>query len=245
MTVNKQTALILLTMLGFVPLGCNKDSSSTGSSSGNGIALVDPDRVAAGMGWTAEMQKNLQAATEEYKKQADAHIAPARAVLDKKKADIFAAAKLTKEQIADASSRSMTRADFEKLGLSPSQADELFQAANAWQNDIVAARDGFQRAMTNHQAQLQNAYREVIFPAIREVARDKGRVAVFTLQQAVYLDSSTDITDAVISDLQKKPSLKINLPEIQTIRFGSATQPTTGPSTMPTTEPLGPTTLPH
>ena len=244
--MNKLIALILLGLLALLPLGCNKDSSSTGSSSTHGIALVDPDRVAAGMGWTADMQKNLQVAGEEYKKQAEAYIAPSRAALDKKKAELFAAAKLTKDQIAEAEHRAMNRADFEKLGLSPAQADDLFQAASAWQAANVTAGNGFRQAMTNHQALLQNAYREVIFPAIREVARDQGRVAVFQLQQAVYLDSSTDITDSVISNLQKKPSLKVNLPEVQTIRFVSTTQPTGGASTMPTTEPaLMPTTLPH
>jgi Skp family chaperone for outer membrane proteins len=231
--------------------GCNKDSGSS-SASGHGndnIAMVNPGRIASAMNWPVEWQKNLTASEVEVRKQIEAHIAPSRTTLDQKKAEIFAAAKLSKDQIDAISNRPVTRADMEKMGLAPKQIDELFQTASAWQNERNNAQAALQKAMSNQQAAIQSSFSEAITPVIRRVAKDKGKVAVFQDGQGVpgiiYLDASIDMTDAVIAEIQKSPSIKLTLPDLPKLEWPAtqataAIAPTTAPSAPP--EPALPTT---
>lgn len=242
-------ALVVALPLGLT-VGCNKDSGSSSASNspaGTPIAMVDPDRVAAAVGWAADAQKNLEASQTEVRRQIDAHIAPTRAAFERKKAEIFQAAKLSPMQIESLNTRRTTRTEMEKMGLTVQQIDELLQAGAAWQNDVTAGQNGLQQAMSQQGARIQSAYRDVLNPIIRRVAHDKGRAVVFLPQQAAYFDPSVDLTDDVIKEIQKG-SVKFNLPDMPRIEF-SATQPVGSPTTspiVPTTMPTAvPTTQPH
>jgi Skp family chaperone for outer membrane proteins len=236
--VKKLIALAVFALLA-LNCGCNKDSGSSSAgktTAGTNIGVVDPTRVFRAIGWGDELQKNIQAADNELRKQAEAHLAPARATFEQKKKDIFAEAKLTQPQIDILNTKATGRADMEKMGLSAKQIEDLIQASSAWRNELQLSNNVIQQAMSQRNAQLQAIVNETIAPVIRRVANANGRVAVFVPQQLAYFDPSVDMTDKVTDELQKNPSIKLTLPEMPRVEFPTS-QPAIG---APTTAPAGP-----
>ena len=247
--MKKLLALAILALLA-LNSGCNKDSG-TSSSSGKttaaaSIGVVDPTRVFRAVGWSDEIQKNVQAAENELRKQAEAHLAPARAAFEQKKKDIFADAKLTPEQINTLNTKATGRPEMEKMGLSSKQIDDLILASTTWRNELQLSNNVIQQAMNQRNAQMQALVSEIIAPVIRRVANANGRIAIFVPQQVAYFDPSVDMTDKVTDELQKNPSIKLTLPEMPRVEFPTTQGAVAGPATAPaTTLPtIGSTTAP-
>jgi Skp family chaperone for outer membrane proteins len=238
--------IILVAVCGLagILVSCNKDSGSSSSSSGNSggaIAMVDPDRVTEAIGWNQEVRKNLEQAQTEARRQIEAHIEPSKTAFERKKAEVFAAAKLTPEQIQSLNTKRTTRAEMVAIGLSNQQIDDLLASGSVWQTELSNAQSAMQQAMARQNQAIQAAFRDALSPIIRQVAKDRGRVAVFMPTQAVWFDSSVDITDDVVKEIQKRPSVKLTLPEMPKLEW-AASQPTTGPAA-PTTMPSGPAVI--
>ena len=244
--------MILVALVCIAPFfsGCNKDSGSGSPSSsgsgGSGIAMVDPDRVIDAVGWKADVNKNIQQAQTEITQQIKAHLAPSESAFEQKKAEIFAAAKLTPEQIKTINTKPTTRVEMAAMGLTNQQLDDLMASGTVWQAEVNNGRSAMQQAMNRQNAAIQNALRESLFPIIRQVAKDRGRIAVFTPQQAAWFDASVDITDDVVKEIQKRPAAKLTLPDMPRLEW-NAGQPTTGPTvsaTMPSGPAIAPTIAP-
>jgi Skp family chaperone for outer membrane proteins len=240
-TLKKLIALSVLGLVG-MGLGCNKDSGTVSKSAGgSSIGVVDPDRVFRAMGWGDEVQKNVNAAENELRRQVEAHLAPMRAAFEQKKAGIFSDAKLTKEQIDAINTKPTTRAEMEKMGLTPKQIEDLFQGGAVWQSEVRSANAAAQQVSSQRNAGIQNNYRDTVAPVIRRVASNNGRTVIFTPAQLAYFDPSVDLTDKVVDEIQKTPSIKLTLPEMPKVDFGAMQA---GVPAGPTTAPAGPMSAP-
>jgi Skp family chaperone for outer membrane proteins len=194
--------------------------------------MVNPSRITEEVGWNTEVRKNLQDAEASARKQIDARIAPSRTAFEQKKAEIFAAAKLTPQQISDINSRRITKGEMMKMGMSEQQVDDLLAAGTVWQSEVTNAQSALQQTMSRQTTAIQGMLNELLSPLIRQVAKDKGRAAVFMPTQGIWFDASLDITDDVIKEIQKRPSMKLTLPDMPKLEW-SASQPAGGPTSMP------------
>ena len=236
------TFIVLAACVACIFCGCNKDTGSGSSSSGSGgapIAVVNPALITDQAGWSAEARKNLQDAETAARKQIEAHLAPARTAFEQKKTEIFGAAKLTPDQINTITTRRITKTDMLKMGLTDQQIDDLQTAGQVFQAEISNAQSALQQTMQRQTQNIQNALSEALNPLIRQVAKDKGRTVVLYAAQVNWYDPSLDITDDVVKEIQKRPSMKVVLPEMPNLQW----QPASGPTSMPagaTTMPIGP-----
>ena len=251
--LKKLAALIVVAMFA-MQYGCNRDSASVVKSGGsaNNIGVVDPERVARALGWSDQVQKNVQASENDARGQVEAHLAPFKATFEQTKKDIAAQAHLTPDQINTLNTKPVSRQEMEKMGMTATQIDELLHAGQVWQGDAQAATNIARQVLGQHNVEIQNAYREAIGPVIRRVANANGRTAIFTPNQIAYFDPSADLTDKVVEEVQKTPTIKLTLPEMPHLEFpANAGAPTAGPATLPAgpmlpsvTPTTGPTTKP-
>lgn len=249
--LKKLAALIVVALFAML-YGCNRDNASVVKSGGSAdsIGVVDLDRVARSLGWSEQAQKNLQSAENDARGQIDAHLLPSRTAFEQTKKDIAAQAHLTAEQINTLNTKPVTRQEMEKMGMTQKQIDELLHAGQVWQGDVQAAGNIARNVLQQHNSEIQSAYREAIGPVIRRIANANGRTGIFAPNQMVYFDPSVDLTDKVVEEVQKTPTIKLVLPEMPHLEFpANSAAPATGPagpmlpSVTPTTAPTtGPTT---
>lgn len=233
--LKKLAALIVVAMFA-MQYGCNRDNASIVKSGGsaNNIGVVDPERVARALGWSEQVQKNVQAADDDARKQVDAHLAPFRATFEQTKKDIAAQAHLTSDQINTLNTKPVTRQEMQKMGMTSQQIDDLLHAGQVWQGDVQAAANIARQVLGQHNTEIQNAYREAIGPVIRRVANANGRTAIFTPNQIAYFDPTIDLTDKVVEEVQKTPTIKLVLPEMPHLEFPTnAGAAAAGPTTLP------------
>jgi Skp family chaperone for outer membrane proteins len=235
MTLKFKAAFRIALMLSITLSGCDKhgtsSSASAGSSGSSGsIAVVNVERVADSLGWADEVHK-IQNADEQISKQLEARVAAAKTAYEQTRQSIADAKKFTPEQVT-ALKAARTRADLEKLGLSPQQIDTLIQASNTWGTETTRSQELLQQLRSARQNMIGDAVNQTVRPAISRVAAASGKTLVFTIpmQNLVYQDVTTDITDKVIEELQKGPPAKLSIPELDLnslMAQSSTTQPAT------------------
>ena len=97
----------------------------------------------------------------------------------------------------------------ESLGQKPTQKDlaEFQKISNAAQIKLRQELVQGERLLQQKRAQLVQDYKQRIEPAIRRVAQQKKiQVVMIKQENLLYIDSSSDITNAVIDAIQSLPS---------------------------------------
>lgn len=195
-------------------MGCDQPAASDGGgaktpSAAGGVAVVDLDRVGKAMGWTERLQKELEAAEADQRRQLQDRARVLLEALETKKKQVTTAAKLTKEQVEQLNNVRDVR-ELEKLPLTPEQRQDLVQTLNAVNQELQAAQGSYQQGLRLRQAGLIGGYREIVRPVVRRVAVANGvSVVMIPSDTLLYHEPSADLTDKVIDELQRTPAAQL------------------------------------
>ncbi len=176
-----------LTLLASVALtGCgNAPGSGSGSAPGGDaqgrVAVVDLDRVAQAMGWSDELQRQVTSKGQE---------------LDVK-------FKALRDDM-----RATFEAEQKKIGEKPTDEEKI--KLNQMGMELNRRLGEAQNVMQNELRQVQMAsvkkYRDLIEPAARQVATQRGfSVVILPLDNILWSDAGNNLTDGVIDALRKAP----------------------------------------
>jgi Skp family chaperone for outer membrane proteins len=225
---------VLLSALFGIAAGCNKEDSSASSASKaapiNPIATVNLDSVFKAMGWVDEINKIMKASNDELNAEIEPKMKQFKDAFEDKKKEIAKAANITPEALGGAK----TNNDLVNLHLTPKQIDDLLQANAILQQNAQQINNAHQQFLQQRQAAVLGAYREAVQPVVKRVATANNRSMAIAIPNPgiVYSDASLDLTEKVIDDLQKSPTFKIAVPEMQHIHWNDA-PPASTPATQP------------
>lgn len=200
------------TILGALMFFLAVTSSRTLAAPVGGVAVLDLDKIATAMGWTEEMKTSIQATSTELKGQLEEVHRGMLQSIDEVKKQIAAEAKLTDEQTKVLTNAKDQR-ELDGLPLSKEQRQKLVETADKANASWQTALNNYQQALQGRRANLVQGYRDRIRPAARRVATAHGMTVVLaTSDSLIYFEPSTDITDAVIDELQKTSPEKKSAP---------------------------------
>jgi Skp family chaperone for outer membrane proteins len=189
-----------------IAVGATRSLAATG-----GVGTIDLDKIAVTMGWIDDMSKNMQAFDTDLKNQLNTLLQGALKSIEDAKKEVANAAKLTEAQ-KTALNNIKDPKELEALPLTKEQREKLVAIVSKSNTDWQTAINNYQQAIRSRQQQLIVGYRDKIRPSARRVAAAKGMSLLLVTSDAVFYQdpTSTDVTDAVIDDLQK------TLPKIAT-----------------------------
>ena len=182
-----------------IAVGTTRSFGATGS-----VGTIDLDKIATTMGWIEDMSKNMQAFDTDLKGQLNTLLQAALKSIEDAKKAVADEAKLTEAQKTALNAVKDPR-ELEALPLTKEQREKLVTIVNKANTDWQTAMNNYQQAIKSRQQQLIVGYRDKIRPSTRRVANSKGMTVVLVVSDAVFYQDpqQTDLTDAVIDDLQK------------------------------------------
>ncbi len=177
-----------------------------GGAGGGGVATIDLDKIATGMGWFDDMQRKVGSVEQELTVKLDS----LRQQLD-----------------------TTLRDEHRRMGDKPTQEqqDRLAAMQLVAQRQMQEAQAQLQLQSQQTLQQVIGQYRDLVRPVARRVAEQKGYTVIVLPTDAIFWsDPAADLTDAVMDELQRtgvKPSL-----DTQPDTAGSTgPQPTPGKTT--------------
>lgn len=240
--VAAMAAALVVVFLASVPPAAAAGAGADGRA-GSGVAVVDYDRVFKAMGWTTEIEKDLQSATDAVRGQLQEFSKEVGQAVNARKRAIAAEAGLDERQAADLTAGR----DVERLPLTPAQRADL---ASTLQNASLVFQRGqalANQAVEQRRTQVFSTYRDSLKPAVRRVARANGASVVITaVDSVVYYDPDVDLTNKLIDELQAAPpphSLP-DVPKLQLPHFPAAGAGAAGAAGVDRPEPPAPATRP-
>jgi Skp family chaperone for outer membrane proteins len=212
---NRAFRLLAVLALAFVPAACDKDVAGSGGDIPVGV--VNVDKVAEDLGWQREMKANFESvekqlsnAWQDKKNQYDAEV-NAQA----KRYGLPPGAKLT-----------------------PQQDQELGQMIQMRQQVLGQLQQAAQQRMGAYRGEWIKQYRDALDPAIRAVANEKRvRIILMKNDGMMFVDTTTDLTDAVTAAAKAKPPIlsAVPIPQLPPVQElpapGAATRPATSDAT--------------
>lgn len=168
-----------------------------------GVAVVDINEIAQEMGWTDQLNTQLQDTGRELQTQFEQITKQAQAELEKAKQQVILEAKLNEEQVA-LLNQVVDLRDLEKLPLSQEQRNKLITTLNQVNQALQNARNQLQQALQQRQLQLIKSYQAQVQPFAEEVAREKGLDMVLLQSESIlYVNAGqVDLTDEVLRRLR-------------------------------------------
>ncbi len=208
-------ALVLMVSLALMT-GCdggaasNKgvDANQAKAAGGGGVATIDLDKIAKGMGWFDDMQRKVGAAEQELALKVDS----LRTELE---------TRLRDEQ--------------RRMGDKPTQEqqDRLAAMQLVAQRQLQEAQAQSQLQAQQTRQQVISQYRDLVRPVARRVAEQKGFTVIVLPTDAIFWsDPATDLTDTVMDELQRT-GVKLSSETQPDAVIGINSQPT--PQTTPST----------
>jgi Skp family chaperone for outer membrane proteins len=205
--------------------GCQKSDAS--DISGARVAIYDIDKVAADLGWAADMDSNMKALATKFKS-------------DFEKSQSMYQDQINKQKLAWAPK------DTDKL--TPDQVQVLNGMKQAAQQLLQQLNQNGVQQLNNYKLQWIQQYRQALRPTLAQVAEDKKLWLIIEKSDAVaYSLPSADISDSVVDVTRAHPPLITPVPVPQlpaaptmVVKFpttGPTTQPAEGATTAPTTAP--------
>jgi Skp family chaperone for outer membrane proteins len=177
---------------------------TTRSMAASGVGVIDLDKIAATMGWMDDITKNMQAFDTDLKNALNVLLQAALKSIEDAKKQVAIEAKLTEAQKATLNTVKDPR-ELEALPLTSTQREKLVAIVNKANADWQKAMNDYQQNIRNRQQQLIVGYRDKIRPSTRRVAAARGLTVVLVASDNVFYSDpgQSDITDAVIDDVQK------------------------------------------
>ena len=169
------------------------------------VGTIDLDKIATTMGWIEDMQKNIQTFDTDLKSQLNTLLQGALKNIEDAKKEVSAQVNLTEAE-KTALNNVKDPKELEAITkLSKEQREKLVAVVTKSNTDWQTAINNYQQAIRSRQQQLIVGYRDKIRPSTRRVANGKGISIVLVTSDAVFYQdpTQTDLTDAVIDDLQK------------------------------------------
>lgn len=243
--LKKLTLALLLLSMAALASGCpSKSGSTTTPGSGGGVAVVSFEGVAKAMGWNEDLNKNLDETKSKVVEQLNEVMRPAREALKAKHDDIVKSAGFTPAQ-TESFEKAKSRDDLKKLGLSEKQIDELFETFSIVNNEGNSANQRLNQILEARKNQIVQVYVEAMKPAVRKVAMANNKSVVMLLPNpsVIYSDSSSDITNSIVDEMQKSGS-KIDIPAIPPYKFEAPPVTPAVSSSTPAPTPATPTPTP-
>ena len=221
-----------------VATGCDKGKADpaaqpagtpAAAATARNVGVVDPQRMITTLGWGAEMTKQREAVAGDIGRELKSfQDALTKAVEDQRKKTVTVG-KLNTDQ-ADKLAKGV---ELDKL---PLTKEALTEYVTVVQRSLEANQRAVQVANDNINKwaqEVQQMYTESAKPAVRR-ASQASNVQVVLLAGAVFhYDTSVDITDKVIDEMQKAPpqrnfppTPRMNFPQVQ---LSELTKPATQP----------------
>lgn len=219
---------VAVTVMGW---GCNKQQDAKGtdaaatqasatlesSGASGGVAVINYDKVLRDMGWADQLQAKLQAAQDNLKK------------------ELTATQTRYEQQLTDYAKSTVK--DWDKM--SKEEQGKIVAGANMQLRPILLRLQ--QMAQDQYNAYRNTwiqRYKDALGPIVRQAAQQrKMTIVIGQTDMVVFLDSSADLTDAVVDGARRSPPTitEVPTPVLQAPTLSAAAQPTTLPATLPTT----------